>query len=199
MLEVGDGKINLINMENFWENRYKAGGNSGSGSYGESADHKAGVINNYVTKFDIKTISDFGCGDGNQISLLKGFEEYMGFDISSYALYLCHEKFKDNKSMNFCSLVSDLPQADLCLSLDVIYHILSQEEYEKYMTILFNRSNKFVLIFSSNHNDNNHDATHIFHRKFTDWVNENCKDFKLIEEVDNFLPTSAKFFLYEKI
>ena len=196
MPEFGVGKIN---MENFWEIRYKSGGNSGSDSYGESADHKASVINNYINKFGIKTVSDFGCGDGNQISLLNGFEEYMGYDISSYALYLCHEKFKGNKKMNFCSLISDLPQADLCLSLDVIYHIISQEEYEKYMTILFNKSNRFVLIFSSNHSNNNHDATHIFHRKFTNWIDENRKDFKLIEEVDNLLLSSAKFFLYEKI
>jgi hypothetical protein len=199
MLEVVVGKINIIDMENYWENRYKVGGNSGNGSYGENADYKAGVINNYINKFGIKTISDFGCGDGNQINLLKGFDEYMGYDISSYALYLCHEKFKDNKKMNFCSLVSDLPQADLCLSLDVIYHILGQEEYEKYMTILFNKSNRFVLIFSSNHNNNNHNAIHIFHRKFTDWIDENHKDFKLIEEINNFLLTTAKFFLYEKI
>jgi 2-polyprenyl-3-methyl-5-hydroxy-6-metoxy-1,4-benzoquinol methylase len=185
-------------MNNYWEERYRAGGNSGNGSYGETADHKATVINNYITKFGIKTISDFGCGDGNQISLLKGFDSYMGYDISSYALYLCHEKFKNNKAMNFCSLMSDLPQADLCISLDVVYHILSQEEYEKYLTRLFDGSKKYVLIFSSNFNSYDSSAPHVIHRKFTDWVEENRKDFKLIEEVDNFLLTSAKFFMFEK-
>jgi hypothetical protein len=75
-------------MNNFWEERYKTGGNSGAGSYGEYAVYKAQIINDYIIKYNIKTISDFGCGDGNQISLLKGFESYMGHDISSYALYL---------------------------------------------------------------------------------------------------------------
>ena len=37
----------------------------------------------HVREFNIKTISDFGCGDGNQLKSLKGFENYCGFDISS--------------------------------------------------------------------------------------------------------------------
>ena len=40
-----------ITMENFWDTRYKSGGNSGNGSYGESAEHKAAVINDYIKKF----------------------------------------------------------------------------------------------------------------------------------------------------
>jgi hypothetical protein len=55
-------------MNNFWENRYRMGGNSGAGSYGEFAEHKANVINNYILKYNIKQYQIFGCGDGNQIS-----------------------------------------------------------------------------------------------------------------------------------
>jgi 2-polyprenyl-3-methyl-5-hydroxy-6-metoxy-1,4-benzoquinol methylase len=185
-------------MNNFWEERYIAGGNSGAGSYGEYAIHKAEVINNYVSKYDIKTISDFGCGDGNQISLLNGYESYMGYDVASYALFLCQKKFSGNTKMHFCSLMSDLPKADLCLSLDVLYHIIDEKEFEKYLLCLFEKSKKFVLIFSSNHKNNNHDAgNYIKHRKFTEWINENV-DFKLVEVIDNDLETSAKFYLYER-
>lgn len=189
----------MVNSNQYWKERYANGGNSGSGSYGENAKHKADVINDYIKKFNVKTISDFGCGDGNQISLLVGFDKYMGFDVSAHALYICHEKFKENKKMNFCSLMSDLPIADLCLSLDVLYHILDQSDYDNYMKTLFNKSNKYVLIFSSNHDDNNHNAQHIFHRKFTDWVEKNENIFELVESIDNYLLTSAKFFLYKKI
>jgi SAM-dependent methyltransferase len=189
-------------MDNYWENRYKSGGDSGAGSYGEYAKHKAEIINDYINKYNIKTISDFGCGDGNQISLFTGYENYMGYDISSYALYLCHEKFKDNKKMSFCSLISDLPEADLCLSLDVLYHIIDEKEYEEYLSLLFSKSKKHVLIFSSNHTDNKHllgkTTCPIFHRKITEWIGEKHDNFILVEEVENFLLTTAKFFLYER-
>lgn len=185
-------------MSNFWEDRYKSGGNSGAGSYGEFAIHKADVINKYIVKYGIKTISDFGCGDGNQISLISGFDDYMGYDISSYALYLCHEKFKGNKKMNFCSLMSDLPKADLCMSLDVLYHIINEEEYKNYLLELFNKSKRYVLIYSSNFDGKAVSGDYILHRKFTDWVDKYCGNFVLVEEIGNFLKTLAKFYLYER-
>lgn len=186
-------------MSNFWENRYKVGGNSGAGSYGEYAKYKAEIINNYVQKYEIKTISDFGCGDGNQISLLKGFGSYSGYDISEFIVKKCREKFSD-LPMAFFNDINNMPAAELTLSLDVIYHIVDEKEYEKYLSCLFDKSKRFVLIFSSNHDNNNHGAKeYIHHRKFTDWVEKNYKDFKLVEELENFLQTSAKFFLYERI
>jgi hypothetical protein len=102
--------------------------------------------------------------------------------------------------MNFCSLMSDLQEAELCLSLDVIYHIMDEKEYEVYVKLLFEKSKRFVLIFSSNHDRNKHDATnYIRHRRFTDWVEKNYRNFNLVEELENFLQTSAKFYLYERI
>jgi predicted TPR repeat methyltransferase len=185
-------------MNNFWEERYKAGGNSGAGSYGEYAKHKADIINKIIIKYNIKTISDFGCGDGNQISLLKGFEQYNGYDISEHILNSCKEKFKNSENMLFHSSIPNLPEADLCVSLDVLYHIVDETEFENYLYFLFRKSKKFVLIFSSNHNKNNHNVkNYIFHREFTNWINNN--EFKLIEEIDNNLETSAKFFLFERI
>ena len=71
-------------MNDYWENRYKSGDNSGSGSYGESAAFKATTINNYIHKLNIKTISDYGCGDGNQISLLLDYELYHDYDVSNF-------------------------------------------------------------------------------------------------------------------
>ena len=185
-------------MNNFWENRYKAGGNSGAGSYGEYAEHKAKVINDYIIKYNIKTISDFGCGDGNQISLLKGYEAYNGFDISEYIINKCREKFKA-MPMKFFSDILMLPEAELTLSLDVLYHIVEEKDYVFYLNQLFGKSKKYVLVFSTNYDGNNVVADYIFHRKFTDWVDKNYKDFKLVDVVGNYLQTSAQFYLFERI
>jgi hypothetical protein len=51
----------------YWENRYKNGGNSGEGSYALKAEYKANVLNNYIQKLNIKSIIEFGCGDGNNL------------------------------------------------------------------------------------------------------------------------------------
>lgn len=185
-------------MNNFWENRYQGGGNSGDGSYGEYANHKAEVINNIIMKHQIKSISDFGCGDGNQISLLTGFEKYDGFDVSEFIIKQCQEKFKEQSVMTFHNDINEMPEAELSLSLDVIYHIIDEDDYVSYLKHLFNKSSKYVLIFSSNHNRNDSGATHIYHRKFIDWVGEHQKEFMLVEEIENFLQTSAKFYLFER-
>jgi len=184
-------------MNEFWENRYKAGGNSGAGSYGEYAEHKAEVINNYISKFEIKSISDFGCGDGNQIILLKGYENYSGFDISEYILNICRERFV-GMPMSFYGDILKLPEAELCLSLDVMYHIVDEKDYKFYLDQLFGKSKKYVLIFSSNVEDKTIYSNYIRHRKFTDWVDENYKEFMLVEVIGNFLQTSAQFYLYER-
>lgn len=185
-------------MNNYWEDRYKSGKNSGDGSYGEYANHKADVINKYILKYGIRTISDFGCGDGNQISLLRGFESYSGFDISPYVISMCMNKFRNDNKMTFYTNMTGLPEADLCLSLDVLYHIIELKEFENYLHSLFLKSKRFVLIFSSNYDGNYVVADYILHRKFTDWIDKNYREFVLVEELNNFLQISAKFYLYKR-
>lgn len=186
-------------MDNYWNNRYVAGGNSGAGSYGEYAMHKADVINNYIKKYEIKTICDFGCGDGNQISLLTGFDKYTGCDISPHIIEECRKRFNNDKRYSFYEYGYEMPHADLCMSLDVLYHIINFANYEMYLASLFGKSDKYVLIFSSNHDRNNDNTPHIYHRNFTKFVDEYITNFKLVEKIENKLGTSAEFYLYEKI
>ena len=93
------------------------------------------------------------------------------------------------------------------MSLDVIYHLLEDNIFDSYMKNLFNSSNKFVCIYSSNI-DIGWDK-HVKHRKFTDWIEKNEIDnWRLIEYIPNkylFDPkkigttTLADFYFYEKI
>jgi 2-polyprenyl-3-methyl-5-hydroxy-6-metoxy-1,4-benzoquinol methylase len=187
-------------MDNFWEERYRSGGSSGPGSYGESAEYKASVINNYINKLEIKSISDFGCGDGNQISLLIGYDIYHGFDISSFVVDKNIEKFLSKNNMFFYKNVHDLPKSDLTLSLDVIYHVSRMVDFVDYLTRLFDRSKKYVLIFSTDRNEENQsEESYIYFRKFTDWVETNIPDFKLVEKLDNPNGNGVDFYLYERI
>ncbi len=62
-------KNNFPGSNKYWTQRYAEGGNSGAGSYGKFARFKAEVINKFVSEREIKSVIEFGCGDGNQLKL----------------------------------------------------------------------------------------------------------------------------------
>lgn len=189
-----------FDSKKYWEERYKNGGNSGLGSYGDEANFKANYINKLIKEKSIKTINDFGCGDSNQISMLTGFIEYNGFDVSSTILNKCRDKFKDDSRFSFFNEILDMQKKELCMSLDVTYHIIEDSIFEDYMNNLFNLSNKYVLIYSINSKDNDSIAIHLKHREFVEWVKENKNDFSLIN-VERFVKkeNGVSFYLFEKI
>lgn len=191
----------------YWEYRYRAGGNSGAGSYAQFAEFKADILNRFVTAHHVQTVIEFGCGDGNQLRLAT-YPRYLGFDVSATAISHCRELFKSDASKSF-RLVSeyDGQSADLALSLDVIYHLVEDSIFEQYMRTLFEASNRYVIIYASDSADNRgHDGMHIRHRKFTRWLKENLPGWSLVEHLPNRYPFSgdsrtgsfAEFFIYEK-
>lgn len=87
----------------YWEKRYREGGTSGSGSYGKLGEFKAEVINSFIEEQGIKSVIDFGCGDGNQLSVfqLPACTTYIGLDVSKTAIRRCIERFKNDKNKSF--------------------------------------------------------------------------------------------------
>jgi SAM-dependent methyltransferase len=181
-----------FSSKNYWEKRYKGMGTSGAGSYGRLAQFKSEVINNFILEHDVHTVLEFGCGDGNQL-LLANYPSYRGVDVSRTAIELCRNKFSSDLKKQFC-LLSDykLVLADLTLSLDVIYHLVEDRIYLEHMHYLFDSSNKYVIIYSSNHDDLNYDGTHERHRNLTRWVEQYRRDFKLTNIIKNRYPFSDK-------
>ncbi|MEX2404364.1 MAG: hypothetical protein WD625_09520, partial [Balneolales bacterium] len=72
----------------YWERRYNLGGSSGVGSYGELAELKASIINRVIQRGNSKSIIEYGCGDGNQLTLIN-CPSYIGFDVSEKAITHC--------------------------------------------------------------------------------------------------------------
>lgn len=190
----------------YWDRRYRTGGNSGSGSRGELAAHKAAVVNDLISRYDIKTVSELGCGDGSQAGLLSPGVEYRGYDVSKEAIRLCHRKFAGSPRKIFTVYNSTFgrlrPMAELTLSLDVIYHILDDSDFHGYMMDLFTAATKLVAIYSSNTEDQpiGHAASHVRHRVFTDWIDANASDWLLWERTPQPWPelSSASFFVYSR-
>ena len=186
-------------VKQIWNQRYSTGGNSGSGSYGVLCEYKSYFINKFVNENSISNIIEFGSGDGNNMQFFN-VDKYIGIDISDYVINTCKEKYKhlENKFfLTYDEYYKDSNKYDLSISLDVIYHLVEDIVYEKYMNDLFNSTDKFVIIYSSNMIEK-YNGSHVYHRKFTEYIDMNFKNAKLIHHQPNKYPSlsTAEFYIY---
>jgi len=198
--------------EAFWESLYSRGGTSGSGSYGRLALFKAEIVNGFVREHGITSVIEFGCGDGNQLSLAD-YPKYVGLDVSRSVLKRSCERFSEDKTKSFflyngSAFVDNAGvfSADLALSLDVIYHLVEDEVFEKYMRDLFGSAGRYVIIYSAN--EAGKPDNHLRLRKFTDWVDRDASEWKLAQKIANRYPfdpnlpddtSFADFYVFERV
>lgn len=181
---------------------------SGAGSYNNLAKFKAEILNEFVREHKVQSVLEFGCGDGNQLSLAE-YPSYIGLDVSKTILENTKNKFSSDKTKKFYLvedfIQSNFPQVELSLSLDVIYHLVEDEVFDEYMKNLFASSCKFIGIYASNKEENY--ASHVRHRKFTSWIEKNAKEWKLYKFIPNKYPFDEKnpnhtsfadFYFYKK-
>jgi hypothetical protein len=197
----------------YWESRYAAGDTSGRGSYSKLADFKAELLNSFVRTNHVSSVIEFGCGDGNQLSLAV-YPSYIGVDVSKTAIKICGKRFSGDPSKSFYFYDPEcffdnagLFHADLALSLDVIYHLVEDDVFARYLKDLFKSAERFVIIYASNTNENSPDQPpHVRHRAFTDWIEVNIKGWGLKEKIENKYPfqgsdvtgSFSDFYVYEK-
>lgn len=190
--------------ERYWDERYARGGTSGAGSTSRLAAFKANVVNEFVAEHGVETVIEYGSGDGGQLRLAR-YPSYLGFDVSPTAVELCRESFADDPTKRF-ELMGDYAgeTAQLTLSLDVLYHLIEDEVFEAYMRRLFDSSERFVIVYSSDY-----DGPHQHHerrRRFTDWVAANEPGWNLSRHVPNPYPlpegdepgSDCDFYVYER-
>ena len=180
-------------MSSYWEARYGAGGNSGIGSYGHFALFKSEIINAFVKENSVRKVIEFGCGDGNQLSLME-YPDYTGIDVSETAVAICRSRFAGDPTKRFAlagSAIPDPGEYDLALSLDVIFHLTEDAIFDRYMHDLFAASSRFVIIYSSNGDPANgtYDwPPHVRHRCFTQWIARNAVAWRLVRHIPNRYP-----------
>lgn len=183
----------------YWDDRYKHGKTSGKGSYGKFAEYKAGVINSFIQEKNVKSVLDFGCGDGNQARFLK-CDKYIGYDVSQTAIKLCKDIFKDDSSKEFTYFDMLLQPMELAMSCEVIFHLIEDEIFNNYMNKLFNLAKKYIIIYSSNYTTTKKCPKHVKHRKFTDYIVQNFPEWGLIQKINNKYPEESfsDFYIYGK-
>ncbi len=192
----------------YWEQRYRQGGSSGSGSFGRLAEFKAETLNRFVEKMGIQSVIEFGCGDGGQLALAR-YPRYVGIDVAEGSISACHQRFAGDGTKSFYHtnrIPPDLGPCDLALSIDVIYHLVEDEVYEAYMGSLFAYAENFVAIYSSNTIEPS-DAPHVRHRMFTRWIEARAPQWRQSGFLPNIYPhdpersgdtSFADFYFFER-
>ncbi len=198
----------------YWEHRYAGGGNSGTGSYDQLAAFKADFLNTFVGNNNIKDVLEFGCGDGNQLSLAK-YPRYCGLDVSTSIIQSCMKRFEHDKTKSFFlhnTLAfadnAGIFKAELTLSLDVLFHLTEKEVFEKYLQHLFAASTRFVIIYATDFDQEEEPFyPHENRRNFSRFVSDNMKDWSLKETIQNKYPvekygnigSDCSFYVYQKL
>jgi SAM-dependent methyltransferase len=188
MTVVARSGLKVRDSAMYWETRYRSGLTSGTGSYERLAHFKAEVLNGFVRAWSVRSVLEFGCGDGSQLKLAD-YPQYVGADVAPSAVERCRRAFAGDPTKSFylnSELAGDLT-ADLVLSLDVVYHLVEDEVFEQYMADLFDRSTRFVIVYSSD-SDSAAPGRHVRHRAFTRWVAQNRPGWTLEQKIDNPYP-----------
>ena len=138
----------------YWETRYATGGNSGPGSYTRFAEYKAGIMNALIQEHGIRSAVEFGCGDGNQLSMIH-YPQYLGLDVARTAVEDCRRKFAGDGTRSFAvydaktfGTSHPVPRADLGVSMDVLFHLVEEDVFETYLKHLFAASERIVVIYA---------------------------------------------------
>ncbi len=167
-------------------------------------------MNRFVERKQVGSVIEFGCGDGNQLTLAQ-YPAYIGFDISEAAVEKCRERFRGDATKSFRNVAQYAGErADLSMSLDVVYHLVEDEVFESYMNRLCDSASKWVIVYSSNDESLNarYSSDYILHRRFTDWVAANKPEWRLVEKVVNQFPfdpndpnntSLADFYVFERV
>ena len=181
----------------YWIKRYASGGNSGSGSYGALAEFKALSLNNFIEKNNVRSIVEYGSGDGNQLGMIN-IEKYLGLDVSPDAIKKTSEMYASDTSKQFRLYDPDIfqatanEQAEISISMDVVLHLTEDARYEKYMENLFKSGTRFVGIFNTATDKQLEKmAPHNRFRDHRNWLEKRSSEF---EEVSvDFLPESIGY------
>lgn len=202
---VVNGGAKSFSSREYWNRRYLKGGNSGAGSYGRLASFKAEIINEFVERHQVRDVIEFGCGDGNQLRYMR-YPHYIGFDVSRKAIDDCKAIYKDDYGKKFLLMHEyNNEQAELTLSLEVIFHLVEDGIFHGYMERLFLSSNRYVIIYSSDHTGESN-SQHVRHRAFSQWILDNKVPFRLINKIKNRYPydgtedtSFSDFYFFERI
>lgn len=179
----------------YWERRYRDGRTSGAGSEGDAAVAKAAVIDQVITEHDIASVIDWGVGDGEVLRHVKAKVPYLGLDVSAVAVERLTQKHGPrSRSRRFALAAAGAHEVrDLALSLDVLFHLPAEADYQLYLAQVFGSAQRAVLIHANDH-DGGRTARHVLWRRWTPDVAAMFPEWTCVLAAED--PTTPGFYLY---
>jgi len=157
----------VMSDEQFWntiygDNKYGwwgAESKSGEGSEGKFAEYKKNLIESIIAKYNIKSIIDFGCGDFNWMSKVRGMERYLGIDIVQNLINNHNEKYKNgNRKFLYGNTANPkfhldfIKENNINYDMGILFDILGHQlwnELEHTLDFVLNKLNlKYILATS---------------------------------------------------
>lgn len=138
----------MIGYAGRWEAHYAAGGTSGPGSEGRHAQWKADVVNDVIRAHAVRTVLEFGCGDGQQLARYD-VPTYTGLDVAPTAVQMCRDLFRGDPSKTFQHYQPGrlhLPPCDMTMAVETLMHVLDDAAFAATVADLFAHAARFVLI-----------------------------------------------------
>jgi hypothetical protein len=175
--------------QNYWEERYKKGGNSGKGSRNFVRIWKWFNINKHV-KISDSDVIDVGCGD---LAFWKGrsCKKYIGIDISPTIVQL---NAVQRPNWNFicgdASQYHKINPAEVVFCNDILFHIINDETYKKILENLTIYSKKYIFIYTWLKNPFLPKTDDGWYQKYRDFDSYgyifNQAKFELTQKIKNF-------------
>lgn len=142
-----------LNNETFWESRYVANPERGSGigSRGTFRDRKGACMQSIVSELSPGSILDVGCGDRTiwDEVLLPDNCHYVGVDISHHLVAKLRQRWPELTFLDgdFIRLSADKQfPSDLVVCLDVLIHQHDYREYRRLVEALWRSTRKTLIV-----------------------------------------------------
>ena len=177
-----------MDIKTYWNNRYELGRTSGNGSYGEELEKKLKLL----AGLPITSIVEIGCGDfnfGKHLLELYPQATYTGFDISDVIINKNRELYPQHSF--YVVGETPIPRADLLLCVDVLFHVLDDQEYYNLLEEIRRHWTKYLAI--TNYEVEENTASHVKIRDF-DYKTLGDPFIRKIVEVDG----SKYFYLFKR-
>lgn len=180
--------LGFSSSRDYWERRYRLGGNSGAGSRGENANYKAQALNGFIKRHEVTSMVEFGCGDGYQLGMIE-VDSYLGIDVSPTVLHQCRKTYAGDARKRFLldSEYTGEP-ADVAMSLDVIFHLVEDPVYESYLARLFAAGERYVIVYSTSEDKVDTRTPHVRHRDVARDIATRFPEFERMAGDEALLP-----------
>ena len=121
-------------------------------------------------------------------------DTYIGLDVSATIIKQCISKFKSDNTKSFFIYDSEsfadnlhIFKSDAAFSIDVIFHLVEDVLFEKYLEDLFSSAIKLVVIYGADM-DYIPGTEHELYRRFTAYIENKFPEWKLDKFIKNRYP-----------